>query len=210
MTESDREAIATLTAAFVDDPLMGWIFADPSTRPELLATWWTWMLVHRPGHARVCATDDHRSAALWYGPDPVDDDAVRDFPALLASLLGESRALEKLRGLAVIPAAHPHDERHWYLAAVGTRPAAQGQGSALRVLTPVLAEADELGIGAYLESSNVRNVAFYERLGFVATGIIQIPGGPILTPMWRAAPGRRGTGRGGHRERWGRGTPPRR
>lgn len=204
MTESDREAIATLTAAFVDDPLMGWIFDDPMTRPELLGTWWTWMLVHRPGHARVLATDDRHSAALWYGPDPVGDDARRDFPALLVSLLGESRAHEKLRGLAVIPAAHPHHERHWYLAAVGTRPGAQGQGSALRVLTPVLAEADELGVGAYLESSNVRNVAFYERLGFVATGIIQIPGGPFLTPMWRSAPGR-----GDHRERRGRGTPPR-
>lgn len=210
MTDSDREAIATLAAAFVDDPLMGWIFEDSSTRPESLATWWAWILEHRPGHARVLATDDFHSAALWYGPDPVDDDAARDFPALLVSLLGASRAHEKLRGLAVIPVAHPHHEPHWYLAAVGTRPGMQSQGSALRVLAPVLAEADALGVGAYLESSNVRNVAFYERLGFVTTGIIQIPGGPFLTPMWRSAQGRRGTARGGHRERRGWGTPPRR
>ena len=54
------------------------------------------------------------------------------------------------------------------------------------MLAPVLAEADAQGIRTYLESSNVRNVPFYERLGFVATGCIQIPGGPALTPMWRA------------------------
>jgi GNAT superfamily N-acetyltransferase len=185
MTEHEREVAATLTAAFVDDPLMGWIFEDPSTRPEVLARWWGWMLEHRPGHARVLGTPDHRSAALWYGPDPIDDDAQRDFPALLVDLLGEAVAFAKLRGLSVIPGAHPHHERHWYLAAVGTRPAAQSQGSGARVLAPVLAEADAQGIGAYLESSNARNVPFYERLGFVATGSIEIPGGPVLTPMWR-------------------------
>jgi GNAT superfamily N-acetyltransferase len=187
MIEADHYAAATLTAAFVDDPLMAWIFEDEATRPSQLLRWWSWMLDHRPGHARVLATPDHRSAALWYGPDPVDEDAQRDFPALLVELVGESLAYKKLRGLSVIPVAHPHHERHWYLAAVGTRPEVQGQGSASRVLAPVLDEADAHGIGTYLESSNVRNVPFYERLGFVATGIIQIPEGPAMTPMWRAA-----------------------
>ena len=39
-----------------------------------------------------------RSAALWYGPDPVDDDAPRDFPALVVSLLGETAAYENRVG----------------------------------------------------------------------------------------------------------------
>ena len=177
--------VATLTAAFLADPLMGWVFPDVAARPAQLAHWWQWMFDHLPGHAEVLATTDDRSAALWYGPDPVDGDPQRDFVAMLSGLLGAELAMEKLRGLSVIPAAHPRHARHWYLAAVGTRPDAQGQGSARCVLAPVLARADVAGIASYLESSNARNVAFYERLGFVVTGHIQIPGGPVLTPMWR-------------------------
>ena len=179
-------AAATLTQAFLADPLMAWIFDDASTRPAHLAHWWQWMLDHMPGHAEVLATADDHSAALWYGPDPTDDDAQRDFVAMLVDLIGEARAHEKFRGLSVIPLAHPHDVRHWYLAAVGTRPHAQGQGSGVRVLAPVLARADTEQVGVYLESSNARNVSFYERLGFVVTGTIDIPGGPSLTPMWRS------------------------
>ena len=182
-----RDAVVTtLAAAFLDDPLMGWVFVDAAARPGQLVHWWAWMLDHLPGHAEVLATADDRSAALWYGPDPVDEDAQRDFLAMLSGLLGEAQAFEKLRGLSVIPAAHPHEVRHWYLAAVGTRPESQGQASAARVLVPVLARADAAGIGTYLESSNERNLSFYERLGFVATGRIQVPGGPALIPMWRA------------------------
>ena len=186
----DRDAVvATLAAAFLADPLMGWVFEDAAARPAQLARWWGWMFDHLPGHAEVLATADDRSAALWYGPDPVDEDTQRDFVAMLSGLLGPHLAVDKLRGLSVIPAAHPHDVRHWYLAAVGTRPEAQGHASAGRVLAPILARADTAGIGTYLESSNPRNVSFYERLGFAVTGRIRIPGGPSLEPMWRPPPG---------------------
>lgn len=182
-------AAATLAAAFVDDPLMSWLFEDRAARPAQLLQWWSWMLDHRPGHAEVLATVDDASAALWYGPDPVDDGEARDFVGLVTALLGADVARVKLAGLAVVPAAHPHHERHWYLAAVGTRPAQQGHGRAPNVLAPVLARADATGTACYLESSNARNVPFYERLGFAVTGTIEIPGGPSLTPMWRVPRG---------------------
>ena len=108
------------------------------------------------------------------------------FPEMLAGLLGAADAARKLRGLSVIAQAHPHHERHWYLATLGTRAAAQGRGSARRAVDPILARADAAGLGCYLESSNVRNLSFYERLGFVVTGAIHVPDGPTLTPMWRA------------------------
>ncbi len=40
---------------------------------------------------------------------------------------------------------------------------------------------------AYLESSNPRNVAFYERLGFEVVGRMQIGDSPTLTAMRRPA-----------------------
>lgn len=59
-----------------------------------------------------------------------------------------------------------------------------GRGAA--VIAPVLATCDAEGVGAYLESSKLENVPFYERQGFKLTGEFAIPGGgPVLYLMWR-------------------------
>jgi GNAT superfamily N-acetyltransferase len=177
-------AVETLTLAFADDPLMAWVFEDADARPALLRRWWAWIIENRQPHVDLLETGDDRSAALWHGPDPVEEPRSTSFFDLVTELLGPDVAMVKLQGLRVIPESHPAG-RHWYLAAVGTRPAFQGAGSAPRVLRPVLEACDAEGLPAYLESSNPRNVSFYERFGFVATGTIQVPGGPALTPMWR-------------------------
>jgi hypothetical protein len=41
------------------------------------------------------------------------------------------------------------------------------------------------GLPAYLESGNPRNRLLYERLGFVATGEVQVAGAPPVWPMLR-------------------------
>jgi RimJ/RimL family protein N-acetyltransferase len=40
---------------------------------------------------------------------------------------------------------------------------------------------------AYLESSNLANAAFYERLGFEALGVIRVGDSPPMVPMLRPA-----------------------
>jgi ribosomal protein S18 acetylase RimI-like enzyme len=79
---------------------------------------------------------------------------------------------------------HPSDD-HWYLAMLGTEPAQQGRGVGSAVLEPVLERADLDGVGAYLESSNPVNLAFYERHSFRPTGTLDPGGCPPLTTMWR-------------------------
>lgn len=81
--------------------------------------------------------------------------------------------------------AHPA-EPHWYLPAVGTDRGLQGMGVGSALLRQQLADCDRLGQPAYLESSNITNVPFYEKLGFRVTGELLLPnGGPTLWPMWR-------------------------
>ena len=68
---------------------------------------------------------------------------------------------------------------------LGTEPERQGNGIGSALMQPVLDDCDEHGIGAYLESSKERNIAFYGRHGFKVTEEILLPKGPPVWGMWR-------------------------
>ena len=65
------------------------------------------------------------------------------------------------------------------------RGTAAGLGTVL--MKHALRRCDEEGVPAYLESSNPRNISFYERHGFKIVGRIQSGSSPVLTPMLRPA-----------------------
>ena len=73
---------------------------------------------------------------------------------------------------------------------IAARRGARSRGIGARLLEPFLARADREGVGIYLESSNPRNLSFYQRYDFENYGeAIVLPGaGPLLQPMWRRAP----------------------
>jgi predicted GNAT family N-acyltransferase len=94
-------------------------------------------------------------------------------------------ALGRLMMLSdVTDRVHPH-EPHWYLGMLATRSNAQGSGAGSKMMTRTLALVDQDGLPAHLESTNPRNVPFYERHGFVVTGEENLPDGPRLTCMRR-------------------------
>jgi len=55
---------------------------------------------------------------------------------------------------------------HWFLQLLGVDPNAQGRGLAGGLLRPHLARIDAEGHACYLETTNPRNVSFYEHFGF--------------------------------------------
>ena len=63
----------------------------------------------------------------------------------------------------------------WYLSIIAVGPEAQGRGLGGRLAAPTLAEADAAGAVCYVETFSLRNLAFYERLGFVAQARIEEP-----------------------------------
>lgn len=180
-------AADTLTDGFRDDPVITWIFEDLDEPDEAMRRWWGLHVDPAPVGSLILVDADHRCAAVWHEPHTGDETRGdgHGLAKLLVGEIGEKRAHEKLGALATVGEAHPHEPPHWYLAAVATRRQHQGTGCAPLVIDPVLARCDADGLPAYLESSNPRNVGFYERLGFVVTGEIQVPGGPVLIPMWR-------------------------
>lgn len=181
------EVLGIIVDAFEDDPFMAWIFEDPTTRRDCLRTFYGRQVHRFPPTGTMLVTPGAEAASVWFAPAPDDGLAAvyEGFVEMFVGLLGEETAMRKLAGLSLVGAGHPHTP-HWYLATVGTRPAHQGRGFGPTVITPVLDRCDAGGVAAYLESSNVRNVPFYQRLGFQVTGSVHMPdGGPEVTFMLR-------------------------
>ena len=65
-----------------------------------------------------------------------------------------------------------------HLEAIGTLPSEQGKGYGSTLLKAAFAEleAEKYYGGYFLESSNPRNVAFYERNEFFRLGAVQLSG----------------------------------
>jgi GNAT superfamily N-acetyltransferase len=87
---------------------------------------------------------------------------------------------------AVMNANHPGRPRHWYLVMIGARPDVQGTGLGSQLMAPVLAHCDREDLPIYAERADLRNQAFYERLGFTPIGEFHLPrGGPRVSQIWR-------------------------
>ena len=180
---------ATLALAFDDDPLTSWLFPDLRTRRRRLPAWFRALLRVALPFGEVYTTDDRGSVAMWNPPGTFPLGWRQD--ALLglttARLVGP-RIVPRAPGLLYFASHHPR-EAHWYLQMLGTEPASQGHGAGSAVIAPVLRRCDRDGARVYLESSKERNIPFYARHGFEVTGEIQVPGGPVVWPMWREPKG---------------------
>jgi GNAT superfamily N-acetyltransferase len=138
------------------------------------------------GKGRVDTNEDGdaKGGAIWFAPDQWrtgGTELLGQIPMLFRMGLETPRALTVL---SLVEKVHPK-EPHWYLAVLGTDPQHQGKGLGSALMAPVLANCDEEGVPAYLESSKERNIPFYERHGFKVTSELQIKNGPSLWPMWR-------------------------
>jgi GNAT superfamily N-acetyltransferase len=181
-----RPLARSLAKAFGDDPVMEWLFGEDARRREArLRRFFGHEAKRHRKHGEVLTSEGCEGAAFWDPPDLWHTsllDLVRAVP-VVAPALG-SRLPRTLRGLKMIETAHPRAP-HWYLAVLGTEPAAQGKGIGASLLEPILGRCDREGMGAYLESSKEKNILYYQRFGFAVTGEITLPGGPNLWPMWR-------------------------
>lgn len=76
-------------------------------------------------------------------------------------------------------------EPHWYLPLAGVDPAHQSGGHGSALMKHALAVCDRERKLAFLESTNPRNVSFYQRHGFEVLGTVQVGSSPIGFSMLR-------------------------
>jgi GNAT superfamily N-acetyltransferase len=188
VTDAEAGQVTELfTLAFHDDPTWGWAFPDTEKRVAHHRIWWGLYIRSALPYGYIWMTEDGGAASLWIPPDhpelSEEDEAMIE--PLLRELVG-THADDVLTLLDRFDAHHPRHTPHYYLSLLGTHPDHRGQGKGMRLLAANLAQMDEQGIPAYLESSNRSNDHRYARLGFVQVGEFSAPGGgPTVACMWR-------------------------
>jgi GNAT superfamily N-acetyltransferase len=188
-TEADYDAVvATITAAFDDDPLWSWMFPDPGERPRQQATMFGFYVESSLPNDSVLIADDRASAAIVYTP-PGEPELSEEVEARLEPFLTDAlgpRAPERLETLERFEAAIPDGPPFYYVSFLGTRPDSRGRGLGMGLLAEVVAKADQDGKPTYLESSNPANNVRYERLGFERRTDFTTPDQQhVVTTMWR-------------------------
>jgi GNAT superfamily N-acetyltransferase len=173
---------AVLAEAFFEDPVLGWLIPEDSSRRARLRRFFAIELRHLAmprGH--VWTTSDLAGAALSLPPG-----AWRP-PPRVTLLEGTAFGIHLFRAARLGTAMERCHVRepHYYVRDVGVHPGMQGRGLGSALLRPTLDRCDREGLPAYLEASSERNAALYERLGFRLTEELRVAGSPPLRLMLR-------------------------
>jgi ribosomal protein S18 acetylase RimI-like enzyme len=191
--EDIPELGSSLKRAFMKDPMMEFIFGD-TTHEEGALNWFMtagarfgqlWGRVETAGSSPV-------GGAVWLRPGESDLEPQRLSAAGFDDAPLEMGAEPFGRFLTVMEQfqqlhSRVAPETHWYLMILGVDPQWQRQGLGGRLMSPVFAEADQMGLPCYLETSTEANVRFYERHGFRVGEQCTMPGGWKTWAMRREA-----------------------
>jgi ribosomal protein S18 acetylase RimI-like enzyme len=185
-TRTDVQEVAvTLTGAFANDPVWGWVFPDPAP----MEVWWRFWADPAIAQGWVHLTPTPGAAAVWLPPGGTElfaEDEAHLAP--LAQALVSDRSATLLETMDTFEANRPTEVPHFYLTLLGTAPDQRGRGLGMALLAAGLERIDAQREPAYLESSNPVNIPRYESVGFESIGEFRIPGSDApVTQMWRAS-----------------------
>jgi ribosomal protein S18 acetylase RimI-like enzyme len=185
-----EQAAITLERAFSSDPMFTWVFPDPVTRPAALRCLLRVPVAYGVRYGRVTTSHDGKAACVWIPPGPGITiprmircgmlgvplhTGLRPFGTFMAA----NETMEKIHKVRA-------PEPHWYLMVVGVDPEFQGHGLGSALVREGLALADRASQPCYLETSAPRNLALYQRLGFVVLEEATLgKGGPKAWAMRR-------------------------
>jgi len=175
--------MATLTAAFIGDPLMRWAFPDAHTYLHAFP-----LFAKAYGTAGIASGSAFRAGgfggvSIWLSPDHRGDDKTA--AAVCKASMQPGRLDEFGRLMEEVYAYHPQDEPIWYLPFIGVDAAHQGHGLGSALMKHTLAMCDTHPTRAFLESSNPANISLYERHGFEVMARVQFGSSPPVHPMIR-------------------------
>jgi len=182
-----QRASELVARAFHNDSLIVHLFPDEFQRAGLLPVY-RFIVDYGYLYGEVHTTSaDVEGVAIWLPPHQTSISTWKSLragawllplklnPLLLFRFLPAERLSAKAhKRYATIP--------HWYLFLLCVDPKHQGKGYGSALLQMMLARIDRQRLPCYLETTEQRNVPFYERYGFRVVGADRIPGTPSM--LW--------------------------
>lgn len=160
-------AVATLAAAFQDDPALAWLIPDARARPARLRTFMALVFDEHLRFGRILGTPGGEAVTLWRPPGSVHRHQSAWHPGALRYVpVFRLRLPQALATDAAIRRHLPTDEQWMYLKYAAVRPDCQGKGLGGLAIRAGLAEAARLGVPSVLETATESNVALYRNLGY--------------------------------------------
>jgi ribosomal protein S18 acetylase RimI-like enzyme len=193
-----ERALITLERAFTHDPMFTWMFPDSRQRSRSLRLFLRVPLQYGLRYGRVTESSGGMAVAIWLPPDrAITGRGMIRCGMLTVPFSVGFRPFFRFAGAdAIMGKFHKRfvPEPHWYLLIVGVDPELQGRGLGSALIKEGLARADESNSPCYLDTSEERNLAFYQREGFEVVGTAPLgKGGPPGWAMRRKACGSKAT-----------------
>ena len=181
--ESDEAGVIdVLKIAFVADPATRWVWPDPQKYLSHFSSFAKAFGGKAFAYESAHYVGNYSGAALWLPPNVSPD--VDLLTALLQSNGSDEAKKDGPEVFEKMSKYHPQ-EPHWYLPLLGVDPLHHGKGIGSALMQHAIGNCDRDNKFAYLESSNPKNIPFYERHGFELLGTIQVNTSPPIFPMLR-------------------------
>ena len=114
--------------------------------------------------------NENVGASLWHKPQTDEgwEQQSREKKAFLRKHFGEESlaTYKKIAGSMEVKEETVIEDHYWYLSILAVGKSFQGQGFGRQLLTPILAEADKLGVPTFLETFTRGNLIFDGKLGY--------------------------------------------
>jgi GNAT superfamily N-acetyltransferase len=163
-TPHDRDrVIATVVAAFVDDPAFGYFF-DAEQYANDAAAFAGWLFDRRVPHGTIWVVDGGSAVSMWEPPHPPGANSHAAQPAEPGPAIGAPAAQRLASYDRSVHRLLP-TQPHWYLGVLATHPEHAGKRWGRAVMQAGLVRA-AAGVPACLETTNPANVALYQRSGW--------------------------------------------
>lgn len=180
------QAVATLAAAFHDDPALAWIVPDGTARRRRLPRFFDWLFADHLRHGLILTSPQREAVTLWRKPGKVHhhDPLTPAEIFRLLSIFGPNILRANSVG-ETLDRHVPPGEAFLYLRYAAVHPSAQGKGWGGLAIRAGIAEANRLGVDTCLETAKEGNLAIYRRLGFDVVDEWTVPRGPRFWTMVR-------------------------
>lgn len=178
--------IASMCAAFADDPGLVWIWSDRADRLQRLPSFFKAIIGGTMANGVALHSAENSAAvSLWRRPGRISPGTLE----ILFGLLSMAKAFRVGRERAglmstTLKAHQPTDYPWWYLQFIGVHPDAQGSGLGGAAIRAGLELARAAGMPTYVEVMNPDNLGYYRHAGFKVIDEFDIPdAGPHVWAM---------------------------